>query len=156
MVDEIVELSNDERALTTANLIVVREEGCRLEPYRDTEGKLTIGFGHLLEQPITMMDAERYLSEDMDTALEGAAAYARQFNLRHVSGDRMGVLVAMAFQLGRSGLMGFRKMGLALAKSDWQTAADEALDSKWARQTPGRARRMARILLRGQDHGEGP
>lgn len=42
-------------------------EGCRLDPYYDTSGHLTVGYGHLTssKHKITQETAERYLSEDL-------------------------------------------------------------------------------------------
>ena len=49
----------------------------------------------------------------------------------------------MGFQLGIGGLLGFRKMWAALERSDYAQAAEEALDSRWAEQTPNRAQEVA-------------
>lgn len=58
-------------------------------------------------------------------------------------------LGSMAYQLGPAGVMKFKRMLAALAAGDRETAADEALDSTWSRQTPARARRIA-ALIRGK------
>lgn len=55
----------------------------------------------------------------------------------------------MAYQLGVSGVLRFRKMLEALRAGDREKAAEEALDSAWATQTPERAQRVAR-LIRGR------
>lgn len=56
----------------------------------------------------------------------------------------------MAFQMGRAKLEGFNRMLLCVRAGDWQGAYDNALDSKWARQTPARANRIATMLLTGE------
>lgn len=59
-------------------------------------------------------------------------------------------LALMSYQLGADGMFGFKNMLAALERGDRATAADEAIRSTWARQTPARARRVA-ALIRG--HG---
>jgi lysozyme len=63
---------------------------------------------------------------------------------------RQCVLVGMAFQMGSSRLMGFHKALAAIRDEHWADAAAQMLDSDWARETPGRARRMARQMETGQ------
>ena len=57
------------------------------------------------------------------------------------------VLLDMSFQLGPAGVLGFHHMLAALAADDWdgrrQTAA---LASKWARETPARAKHAAQVF----------
>ena len=52
----------------------------------------------------------------------------------------------MAYQLGVNGVGNFSKMLNALESGDRETAAIEALDSKWATQTPERAERVANMI----------
>ena len=60
--------------------------------------------------------------------------------------EKMAALINMAYQNGMGGLLNFKRMLLALAGQHWDTAAAEALDSKWAKQTPARAQRIAARL----------
>jgi lysozyme len=61
------------------------------------------------------------------------------------------VIIGMAFQLGTSGMLGFRRAIAAARDGRWDVAADEMLDSKWAREdTPARAQRMARQMETGE------
>jgi lysozyme len=64
---------------------------------------------------------------------------------------RQRVLCEMAFQMGFGGLSLFRKMLAAIEAEDFSTAADEMLSSLWARQTPGRAEQLARMMRTGND-----
>jgi len=54
----------------------------------------------------------------------------------------------MAYQLGSSGVMRFRRMVSEIKQGHYRAAADEALDSLWAKQTSARAKRVA-ALIRG-------
>ena len=48
----------------------------------------------------------------------------------------------MMFNMGRPRLSRFHKMKKAVDSSDWTEAANQMLDSKWARQVPNRANRL--------------
>ena len=48
----------------------------------------------------------------------------------------------MAYQMGVNGVMGFRKMLGAIVNGNYRLAAQEGMDSRWANQTPNRAKRL--------------
>jgi len=52
----------------------------------------------------------------------------------------------MAFNLGRPRLTGFRRLCVAVNRGNWHGAADEAVNSLWARQIRHRATEIAAIL----------
>lgn len=59
-----------------------------------------------------------------------------------------GILIEMSFQMGIRGVSKFRKMLVAMEKADWEEAAKEMLDSKWAKKdSPQRANRLADIVI---------
>lgn len=126
-----------------------RDEGIRLKPYRDTVGVLTIGIGRNLEgNGITREEALYLLDNDIVRVcrlLDAALPWWRTLD-----DVRARAVANMAFQLGVHGLMGFRKMLGALQQGFWQAAAEEALDSTWAKQTPARAHRIAEMLRNGE------
>ena len=66
-----------------------------------------------------------------------------------VSVPRRVALLSMAFNMGGPRLAGFRQMRAAIAAGDWDRAAAEALDSRWARQTGKRAGHIAAMLRSG-------
>ena len=130
-------------------LLVKRHEGLRLKPYKDTVGKLTIGYGRNLEDVgITLEEAELMLEHDLDRALKDAREVIAGFD--ELDEVRQAVLVDMAFNLGRAGLAGFRNMRAALALGDFERAADEMLDSLWARQVGRRAQELADMMRSGE------
>jgi len=53
---------------------------------------------------------------------------------------------------GRTRLAGFGRLRAAVRRGDWQLAAAEALDSRWASQTGHRASEVA-AMLRGDGDG---
>ena len=50
------------------------------------------------------------------------------------------ILIEMVFQLGKTGVSKFRNMWKALAEKNYIGASYEMLDSRWAKQTPNRAK----------------
>ena len=60
----------------------------------------------------------------------------------------------MAFNLGFFGLMKFRMMRGAISSGDFELAAREMLDSKWARQEGGRAKELAEQMRTGTWAGD--
>jgi len=62
---------------------------------------------------------------------------------------RSDVLISMAYQMGVDGLALFRGMLTAVTQRDFDAAANAMLDSLWARQTAGRARRHAEVMRTG-------
>jgi lysozyme len=125
------------------------EEGKRAELYQDHLGNLTIGIGRALNRnPLNDEEIYFLLLQDMKRAEAVLDRLLPDWNTYDL--QRQLALGSMAFQLGGDGLSKFRKMLQAIRADDWQKAADEALDSLWARQTPNRAKRVAE-MLRGED-----
>ena len=69
---------------------------------------------------------------------------------RGLGSARAAVLLDMAFNLGLSGLLGFRRMLAAARRGSFDEAADEMLDSRWAGQTGSRARELAAMMRTGR------
>lgn len=140
-------------------------ESCRLQVYDDAtglpivagytvKGNATIGYGRLLRAPGGISPAEARALFDVDwrraqldaTTLAGYAS---------ADAVRRGVLEEMTFQLGVRGVRGFKRMLSAFYARDYAKAADEMLDSAWARQTPNRARELANLMRTGEEKDGG-
>ena len=125
-----------------------KHEGFRQFPYLCTAGKLTIGYGRNLDDKgIDEEEAESLLASDVENA---KAAVVRRIATQHCNDARMAVLVNMAFNLGITGLLNFSRMLQAVEKGDFDTAALEMLDSRWARQVPNRAQELAQQMISGE------
>jgi len=124
------------------------DEGFKSSAYLDSEGLLTIGYGTLIDEKrgagITRPEGEMLLRNRLATIL-ARLDYLRP-GWRTMGGRVPDALANMAYQIGADGLHGFRKMWDALAAGDFKTAAAEALNSKWAMQTPNRAARVAAMM----------
>lgn len=127
---------------------LIRDEGNRLRPYRDTVGKLTIGVGRNLDdRGITYDESMFMLDTDINLALQDC--YHVFPGWRYFSDGRKRALANMMHNLGRTKFVDFKRMIAAIAKHDWDKAADEALDSKWAKQVGKRSERVADLLRNG-------
>lgn len=127
---------------------LARHEGVRLKPYRDTEGKLTIGIGRNLDDVGIFPDEAHYMLEHDVAARIGALNHALPWFPR-LDPVRQRILIDMAM-MGVEKLLGFHRMLAALRIGDYDEAANEMLDSKWARQVGARAQRLARWMRTGQ------
>ncbi len=135
--------------------LLIAEEGLRLEPYKDTEGYLTIGVGRLIDPArgggISRDEALYMLNNDMGRVIHELTAKLPWF--AELDETRQIVMAAMAFQLGITGVLNFKRMITAAQARQWDLAAQEMLESRWADQTPDRARRMAEAMKTGTLHG---
>ncbi|HBQ6492116.1 TPA: glycoside hydrolase family protein, partial [Klebsiella pneumoniae] len=106
-------------------------------PYKDSEGFLTVGFGHKVlsnenfNNGITEIEALRLLDKDIAIA----ESQLSKLNLI-IPKDWQGFMIIMIFQLGLSGTMKFKKMIQALRDANYTEAVKQAKDSLWYRQTP--------------------
>jgi len=66
-----------------------------------------------------------------------------------LSTTRQAVLVDMAFNLGHKRLAGFTKTLELIATGNFSAAADEMLDSTWAKEVPKRAKRDSDLMRAG-------
>jgi lysozyme len=117
---------------------LIRHEGYRKHLYEDTEGHLTIGVGYNIdERGLPDYIIKLLLS---DTIIEAKTELLRIYKpYQSLSRIRQDVLINMMFNLGAPRFQTFKKFWKAIRNSDFNTAADEMLDSKWADQVGNRA-----------------
>ena len=121
------------------------DEGVRLTAYLDTVGVWTIGFGHTAGvkkgDTCSMEQAHRWLQDDIHSAIADAEALCPTWD--SLSPPRKGVMVNMAFNMGRPGLGSFKNTLRYIAEGEYKKAAVNMLRSKWASQVGRRATRLA-------------
>ena len=120
-------------------------EGFRSKPYQCSEGVWTIGHGFtwiaeeesfsILTGRISSLHLK--LLDDLDWYEE-------------MPPEVMGVIIEMCFQMGFAGFCKFKRAISNMQDKNWKGAADEMLDSLWARQTSNRANLLADIV---REHG---
>jgi lysozyme len=122
-----------------------RDEGEKLSAYQDHLGFWTIGIGRLIDSRrgggISTDESTMLLRNDI--ARIRVELLQRLPWFVHLDPVRQGVLMNMAFQLGINGLMAFQDTLGKVQTGDYAVAADKMLQSKWATQTPERAKRLA-------------
>ena len=121
---------------------IIRHEGYRDTPYRDSLGYLTVGVGRCIDKvPFSADEIDLMLTNDI-----ARATHAADLLCPHLGGFRRDVLIEMCFQLGAGGVSKFKRFLAALENHQWGKAADEMLDSKWSQQTPARAQELAEVM----------
>lgn len=129
--------------------IIKKHEGLRLKPYTDSVGKLTIGYGHnLSDNGITLEIATAILKADIDIAMTDARSVLKD-TYWTLSQDRQWVIINMIFNLGKTRFATFKKLIAALKGTNYTKAAEEMLNSKWAKQVGPRAIELAEIMRNG-------
>jgi lysozyme len=125
---------------------LILHEGLKLEPYECTAGKLTIGVGRNIEDIGITEDEARYLLDN--DILRVCDELDRNLSWwRDLSDVRQRVLVDMVFNLGISRFMQFQNTISAIESGDYDKAAEEMLDSRWAKQVGQRAHRLANAMI---------
>lgn len=122
------------------------EEGFRPMPYKDSKGLLTVGYGLNLTVPQPELVWAAALSAKVSIVEQELQQFSWYQNIDDV---RKSVILDMAFNMGTGSLLHFPHMLAAIAKSDWQTAHDEMLDSQYAKDVGQRAITLSKILLTG-------
>jgi lysozyme len=145
---------------------LVRDEDLREKPYVCPAGHWTIGVGHNLEaNPLTgqqwktLLDRQwitvsispagcRWLLETAAREVELSCATTFRWwgTLDQVRRD---AIVNFVYNLGMTRALGFRRMLDAMHARDYDRAADELLDSLYARQVGARATRLAHMIRTG-------
>ena len=127
------------------------DEGCVMEIFKDHLGLNTCGVGHLIKEgdpefemevgdPVSEERVAELFEKDIAWTLSDCQKLLPDFDMLP---EEIRLIVAnMCFNLGVNRLGRFEKLLDAIEDRDWEKAADEMLDSKWARQLPGRSDRL--------------
>ena len=125
-----------------------KHEGLRLKPYTDTVGKLTLGIGRNLEDKgITEQEALFMLNNDVNYFYTNLIKIIPW--IKSLDDVRQNVLVNMAFNLGVAGLLSFKNTLRLVSVCHFHEAAEEMLNSKWAKQVGYRAEELAEQMRTG-------
>ena len=129
---------------------VKKHEVYRNKVYLDTLGKRTVGVGHLCVEDFWEDDKEyeesflmEILQKDLQEAIRGAKELMEEHGCADIDERAEEILIEMVFQLGMTGVSKFRNMWKCLSELNYLGASFEMLDSRWAKQTPNRAKDMA-------------
>jgi lysozyme len=124
-------------------------EGMKLKPYKCTAGKLTIGIGRNLEDVgISEDEASMLLRHDIQEAtrqLLHAFPWMGDFNDARIS-----AMINFTFNVGIGTVKKFENTLSYMQSGDWDKAADEMMDSRWARQVGNRALEVTEQIRTGK------
>lgn len=129
--------------------ILEEHEGVRLKPYKDTVGKITIGVGRNLDDVgLDHREVTFLLDNDIDRVIGDLDLRLGWW--RQLDQVRQLVIADMCFNLGITGLLGFKKTLRAISDGRYEDGARMMLQSKWAKQVGRRARRLAEMMRTGE------
>jgi len=129
---------------------LVIDEGLKPKVYKDSLGIETIGVGrNLRDKGLSPLEIQFLLANDIDDVcrdLDRSLPWWRVMNE-----TRQNVLANMCFNMGIARLLGFKKALAAMKEERWSDAATEMRSSKWAEQVGDRAKRLAKLMERGEE-----
>jgi len=128
-----------------------RHEGVRSKVYKCSAGFETIGVGrNIAESGLGLSDDEidYLLANDIKRVREELTD--SYFWFPAMNEARQDALVDISFNLGQTRLRGFVKAIEAMSREQFDIAADEFMDSKWATQVGNRAIQVTEMIRTGE------
>ena len=128
-----------------------RHEGVRSKVYICSAGYETIGVGrNIAESGLGLSDDEidYLLANDIKRVREELTD--SYFWFPAMNEARQDALVDISFNLGQTRLRGFVKAIEAMSREQFDIAADEFMDSKWATQVGNRAIQVTEMIRTGE------
>lgn len=131
---------------------LIAEEGNIPYAYQDHLGFWTIGVGILIDKRKGghLRPEEINFILDNRIALKGAEVDKALPWAKTLNEPRRAVLIGMAFQMGLDGLLDFKNTLKLIQAGKYAEAGKNMMLSLWAKQTPGRAQRMADQMATGE------
>ena len=134
------------RRMNKLRSLLLKHEGLRLTPYRDTVGKMTIGCGRNLDDVgISQIEALLMLNNDLDRIQKEAIENFTWF--KSIDTVRQDVVLNMLFNLGLSRFLKFRRFISWMSVQNYEKASEEMLNSLWATQVGYRAKELSTMML---------
>ena len=132
---------------------IKKNEGFRSEPYLDSLGHPTIGYGHLITKKEKKKFQNKFSKKSLSSLFDkdfrkALTAYKNNFNYKKHSKDTKEVLIEMIFQLGIKKQKKFVKMNKHMQNNDMFLTALEMKNSLWYKQTPKRVDGLINLLLK--------
>lgn len=141
MTKQVMNLGKLERELE-------EDEGFRASAYQDHLGFWTIGIGTLIDARkgagITREEAYLLLRNRLGSKFQEMDK--RMSWWRDQPDPVQRALANMAYQMGVEGLLGFRNTLALIQQGKYSEAADNAMKSLWAKQTPNRAKKVTDLI----------
>tara|TARA_R110000796_G_scaffold42012_9_gene104164 strand:+ start:3452 stop:3865 length:414 start_codon:yes stop_codon:yes gene_type:complete len=114
-----------------------RHEGVRNHIYTDSLGYQTIGVGRNIQNGISDKEIDFLLLNDMERVI---SELENNFNwFSDMEWARRDAIINIAFNLGITRLLLFKKALNAMSQKDYSKASNEFMDSLWSQQVGSRA-----------------
>jgi lysozyme len=134
------------------------DEGCVDKIYLDHLGYPTFGIGHLVLEtdveynkdvgtPVSEERIKECFEKDIENVFNDLNRSIPWW--KDLPEDLTLVIANMSFNLGITRLLKFKKFLTALEAKNWDNAAVEMMDSRWAKQVGPRAVRLKDRVLKG-------
>jgi len=128
-----------------------RHEGVETHAYKCTSGKITVGVGRNIDPDgglgLSDDEIDVLLENDIDRSIKELGAAFNWFS--DLNEARRDAMIDLAFNMGLTRLTGFKKALAAMAEANYDTAAAEFMDSKWASQVKDRAIEICAMIKTG-------
>ena len=123
---------------------IKEHEGLRLKPYKCPAGKLTIGYGHNLEDNgLSQSVCEYILIEDIEETKKNLYAVFTKDFFDDLNDKQKIALIDMMFNLGLSRFLTFKKFILAVKNKDFIKASAEIINSRAYQQNKSRYKKLS-------------
>lgn len=149
--------------VNTGHEQIKTDEGFRGNIYRDTVGIPTVGYGFNINDPamrrlipkdvlsskreLSKKEADVIFNKRYEIAENDAIKYLGKDKFLDLNKKQREAITNMSYAMGINRLNGFKRLKKALIDKDYEKASTEVLNSKWAVQVKGRAKRIASSIL---------
>ena len=127
-----------------------RHEGIRTHAYQCTANMTTVGVGRNIDEDgglgLSIDEIEFLLENDIRRCKQELFALPW---FPEIDSVRQDALINMCFNLGMTRLLGFKNALTAMSVGDYDLAADEFMDSRWAKQVGSRADEVCEMIRSG-------
>lgn len=134
--------------------LIAKREGYRNDVYKDSEGHLTVGVGHLVKpgdglhfgDTISDEQVMAFLKHDASAAYEAAVQQAKELGM-----EDKNVVIGLAsvnYQLGLGWRKTFDKTWAKMKSGDFEGAINNVEHARWNKQTPVRVDDFQKTLAR--------
>jgi GH24 family phage-related lysozyme (muramidase) len=150
-------------SLDDTKKMIIRHEGIRDTPYKDSLGLWTIGVGHLIgdgkslppeyNRKFTQAEIMKMFDDDFEhhaKAAEKIPGYSK------ANQGGQGALIDLTFNMGPSWYKKWPNFVKKLSEGDFKGAADELAGSKWAQQVKSRAQTIIGLVTGAGSGGAAP
>lgn len=128
-----------------------RHEGVRTHAYQCTANMTTVGVGRNIDEDgglgLSVDEIEFLLQNDIKRCKQELITLPW---FPEIDSVRQDALINLCFNLGITRLLGFKNALNAMSVGDYEKAAEEFLDSRWAVQVGNRALDVAHMIRTGE------